>query len=201
MLQAAALYSAMRPEAVPPTQPLASFPASLGVWQLAEVGVVDQETQDILKADDLLDRSYVSPTGKAGLFIASFRSTRNGKTPHSPKNCLPGSGWSQVSSNDDFPIDVGGAEPIRVNRYIVEHGTTRGLVLYWYESRDRIVANEFKAKFWMMADAIKLNRTDTALVRVVVNIDPETQDGDRATALAIDFVKSFFGPLHQFLPS
>lgn len=201
LLQAAVLYSAMRPESIPPALPLSDFPASLGVWRLSEVGVVDQDTQDILKADDLLDRFYVGPNGGASLFVAAFRSTRNGKTPHSPKNCLPGSGWSQVSSDDSFPVNLGGGDSILVNRYIVEQGENRSVVLYWYQSRNRVVANEFKAKFWMMADAIKLNRTDTALVRVVVRIDPKTQDEQRATNSAMDFVKAFFGPLHQYLPA
>jgi EpsI family protein len=200
LLQAAVLYSSMRPEVVPPALPLSEFPTSLGSWQMTQSGVVDQETRDILQADDLLDRVYRSGHGAASLFVAAFRSTRNGKTPHSPKNCLPGSGWSQISSDDAFPVNLGGGPPVLINRYIVEHGGNRSVVLYWYQSRDRVVSNEFKAKFWVMADAIKLNRTDTALVRVVVNINPATQDEDLATNTAVDFVRSFFGPLHQYLP-
>ena len=79
-------------------------------------------------------------------------------------------------SSDDYSIDVGGARPIVVNRYVVQHGEDRSLSLYWYQSRDRVVASEYTAKFWVMADAIRLNRTDTALVRVmipIVNGDPD----------------------------
>ena len=101
-------------------------------------------------------------------------------------------------SSDDYPIDVGGAQPIVVNRYVVQHGEDRSLVLYWYQSRDRVVANEYNAKFWVMADAIRLNRTDTALVRVVVPIG--SGDLDQATSTGVNFVQSFFGPLRQVLP-
>jgi EpsI family protein len=199
IFQGALLYSSLRPEAVPPSRPLAEFPLALGPWQFAQEGVVDQETRDVLKADDLLDRVYVNSSGQAAsLFVAAFRSTRNGKTPHSPKNCLPGSGWTPLVS-DYLPVSVGAAEPITVNRYVVTNGDSRALVLYWYQSRNRVVANEFKAKFWMMADAIRLNRSDTALVRVVVNMTDSNPAP--ATASAVKFVQSMFPALRQFLPS
>jgi EpsI family protein len=200
LAQAAVLYSSVRPETIPDSRPLSGLPQTLGSWKFVGEGVVDDETRDILKADDLLLREYRdSSTGRAGtLFVAAFRTQRNGKAPHSPKNCLPGSGWTQLSSGD-YSIDVGGTQPIVVNRYVVQHGDDRSLVLYWYQSRDRVVASEYTAKFWVMADAIRLNRTDTALVRVVmpvINGDP-----DAATRAGAGFIESFFGVLRQFLPA
>ena len=135
---------------------------------------------------------------RARLFVAAFRSQRNGKSPHSPKNCLPGSGWTQLSS-DMYSDRRRQAQPIIVNRYVVQHGDERSLVLYWYQSRDRVVASEYTAKFWVMADAMRLNRTDTALVRVVVPI--ANGDVDTATREAATFVKGFFSPLRRILPA
>jgi EpsI family protein len=204
ILQAAILYSSVRPESkVPASRPLSEFPTVLGPWtQFGPDGVVDEETRTVLNADDLLDRNYVNSATRRGafFFVAAFRTQRNGKAPHSPKNCLPGSGWTQESADDKYPVDVGAAQPILVNRYLVAHGNDRSVVLYWYQSRDRVVANEFKAKFWVMADAIHLNRTDTALVKVVVSIG-DNQTAEDADRTAVDFVKAFFGPLHQFLPA
>jgi EpsI family protein len=201
ILQAALLYSSVRPETIPDSRPLSDFPVTLGGWQQdGPDGVVDEESRAVLNADDLLTRNYRDESGRqAGLYVAGFRTQRNGKAPHSPKNCLPGSGWTQVASDDQFPVDVGAAQPILVNRYIVAHGNNQSVVLYWYQSRDRVVANEFRAKFWVMADAVRLNRTDTALVRVVVPITDQNQAA--ATGSAVDFVKAFFGPLHQYLPA
>ena len=198
--QAAVLYSAIRPEAAINPKPLAQMPLQLGEWSFTQEGVVDQDTRDILKADDLLLREYQDGlTGARGtLFVAAFQSQRTGKTPHSPKNCLPGSGWTQLSS-DMYPIDVGRPQPIVVNRYVVQNGETRSLVLYWYQSRDRVVASEYNAKFWVMADAIRYNRTDTALVRVVMPI--EGGDEGAATNEAVSFVKQFFAPLRAILPA
>jgi EpsI family protein len=111
---------------------------------------------------------------------------------------MPGSGWTQLSS-EDYLIDVGLPQPITVNRYVIVHAEQRELVFYWYQSRDRVVANEFKAKFWVVADAMRLNRTDTALVRVIVDI--HNNDVDAATLTATDFVRSFFVPLRHYLPA
>ena len=200
LAQVALLYSSIRPETVPPGVPLANLPQDLGSWQLNQEGVIDDETKEALNADDLLNRFYVQPSTGAGanLFIAAFRSQRTGKAPHSPKNCLPGTGWTPLTSGE-YTLDAGAPAPITVNRYIVAHGDARSLVLYWYQSRDRVVASEYKAKFWVVVDAMRLNRTDTALVRVVVPIASGDQEG--ATQVAANFVKSFYGTLRHYLPS
>lgn len=197
--QAALLYSSIRPEAVPASLPLSQLPRAIGPWTLYQEGVVEPEIQDVLRADDLLTRTYINPGERAAatLFIAAFRSQRSGKTPHSPKNCLPGSGWTQVDARQ-IPIDVGAAQPIVVNRYEVQHEESRALAVYWYQSRDRVVANEFSAKFWVVADAIRLNRTDTALVRVTVPI--ANRDSAGAEQVAVDFVKTFYPTIREYLP-
>jgi len=207
VVQAALLYSAIRPEVIPPSRPLEGMPVTLGSWQLVQTGVIEQEILDVLKADDILNRVYCSSAspdcvksgeGAASLFVAGFRTQRTGKAPHSPKNCLPGSGWVPLSSGE-LAIDIGRPAPILVNRYLIAYGSQRDLVLYWYQSRDRVVANEYKAKFWVMADAIRLNRTDTALVRVIVPV--ANRDEGQAQAAASDFVKSFYSTLLDYLPS
>jgi EpsI family protein len=201
--QGAVLYSSIRPEAIPSARPLSEFPRAIGAWELHKEGVVEPEIQDVLRADDVLTRDYANRDAgideriQPNLFIAAFRSQRDGKTPHSPKNCLPGSGWTQVDARQ-IPIDVGMARPIVVNRYEVQRGEARSLVLYWYQSRDRVVANEFSAKFWVVADAIRLNRTDTALVRVVVPI--VNHDSEASERIAIDFTKAFYPTIREYLP-
>ena len=200
VIQTALLYSSIRSEFLPPSRPLSQVPHQLGPWNMVQESFLDKDTQDVLKADDTLNRSYkdASTGAEASLFVAAFQTQRNGKTPHSPKNCLPGAGWTQLSS-DNYPIEIGSAAPIVVNRYVIVHGEERELVLYWYQSRDRVVADEFKAKFWVVADAMRLNRTDTALVRVVVPI--VNNDEAKATQIGTDFVRSFFGTLRQYLPA
>jgi len=170
----------------------------LGQWSFAEEGFVDKETMDVLQADDTMIRTYVKGNAQANLFVAGFRSQRTGKAPHSPKNCLPGSGWTPLDDRE-ISVDVNRGQPIHVNRYIIAHGDYRSLVLYWYQSRDRAVAGEFKAKFWVMADALRYNRTDTALVRVIIPIIDRNETV--AEQQATDFVKSFYSTLLEYLPA
>jgi EpsI family protein len=198
VLQGALMYNAVRPESIPAARPLSQLPLTLGSWKLVQEGVVDADTQAVLKADDLLNRFYSTGSAGANLFVAAFRSQRNGKAPHSPKNCLPGSGWTPLNSSE-VAIDVGRGLPINVNRYVVAHGDERSLVLYWYQSRDRAIASEYTAKFWVVVDAMRLNRTDTALVRVVVPI--VNRDEEAASKSATDFVRSLYGTLREYLPA
>ena len=200
VIQAALFYASSRAENIPSMRPLHDFPRQLSGWMMVQEGYVDEETQAILKADDTLTRTYGSPKfqGIPSLFVAFFKTQRTGKAPHSPKNCLPGSGWER--EREDY-LDVtipGMAEPIQVNRYIVSKGEQKSLVLYWYQTQNRVVANEYKAKIMTVGDAIRYNRTDTALVRVVVPVM-----GNEAVAQqeAVDFVQSFFIPLRKYLPS
>jgi EpsI family protein len=200
IIQTALLYSSIRPEYIPTSRPLDQVPHQFNSWIMTQESQVDAETQEVLKADDTLNRVYrnVSTGADVSLFVASFRTQRNGKAPHSPKNCMPGAGWTQMSS-ESYPIDAGVGAPIVVNRYVIVHGQERELVLYWYQSRDRVVADEFRAKYWVVADAIRLNRTDTALVRVIVPIVNNNEDA--ATKIGRDFIRSFFTTLKQYLPT
>lgn len=198
LFQGLVLYSAVRDEVIPVSRPLAALPRDMGSWKFVQDGVVDAETQAVLRADDILNRTYVNGRTVANFFVAGFRSQRTGKAPHSPKNCLPGSGWLPLDDRI-VSVDVGRESPIEVNRYVIAHGEERSLVLYWYQSRDRAVASEYKAKFWVVADAMRYNRTDTALVRVVIPI--ENKNEAAAESAAKDLVKTFYSTLLGYLPA
>lgn len=202
LLEGVIFYTvAFRAENVPVVGPLSEFPTQLGGWRMVQDVKVEPEIQQILQADDLLNRAYVNPAGNAAgyLFIAYFKTQRSGQAPHSPKNCLPGSGWEPTESASML-IDVPGrGEPIQSNRYVVAHGEEKSVVLYWYQSHNRIIASEFAAKFWLVADSIKYHRSDSSLVRVVVPV--HNGDIDSATKAAVDFVQSMFPDLTRQLPA
>ncbi|MCS6951937.1 MAG: EpsI family protein [Bryobacterales bacterium] len=201
LAQAALFYGFSRTEQVPPSRPLSAFPQTLGNWHVQQEGVIEKEILDVLRADDVLSRIYTEPaSGRvASLFVAYFRSQRTGQAPHSPKNCLPGSGWVPTAS-EIIPISLPGqADPIRVNRYVVARGLEKSVVIYWYQSRHQVVASEYEAKVRLVLDAIRYNRTDTALVRVVAPV--VNGDEAHATEAAINFVQALFPVLRDYLPS
>ena len=195
-VQTVLFYSASHGENTPLPLPLSTFPQQVDSWKLVQEGVVDEDTMAILKADDTLTRVYASPEGAASLFIAYFKTQRTGQSPHSPKNCLPGSGF-QPSESGRMDIPVAGG-PINVNRYVVSRGEDESVVLYWYQSQGRVIADEFAAKFYLIADSIRKHRSDTSLVRVVVPVVRANRD--EATKVAVDFVQASFPVLSTWLP-
>ena len=201
LAQASLFYGFSRRENVPAHRPLEMFSVDAPDWSLVQNVPIDQDTLDVLKADDLLSRIYQNThTGEtATLFVAYFETQRTGKAPHSPKNCLPGSGWAPSQAGTvNIPV-TGESAPIRVNKYVVSRGQNQSIVLYWYQSHNRVIASEYSAKIYTVADSIRYNRSDTALVRVVVNV--ADGDTDRATRTAESFVRAFFDPLKQYLPA
>ena len=182
------------------TIPLVDMPSVIGNWTKVQDGVIDQETLDVLKSDDVINREYARSNGgdHALLFVAMFRSQRNGKTPHSPKNCLPGSGWIQETTGT-IHIDVAGeATPIEANRYIVAKGDSKAVVIYWYQSRDRSVASEYWAKYYVMLDAIRYNRSDTSIIKVTTGVGPD--GAQQAEDVGVDLIRSSHAVLLKYLP-
>lgn len=198
VVQTALFYSASHGENTPLPAPLSAFPTKLGSWSMVKDGVIDQETRDVLKADDLMSRFYGSENGAAELFVAYFRTQREGQSPHSPKNCLPGSGWQTVPSETgrvDVPVPDGS---IHINQYVVTKGQDESVVYYWYQQQGRVIADEFAAKFYLVADSIRRHRSDAALVRVVVGA--RDNDTTRAEEIGREFIRVAFPTVKSFLP-
>lgn len=197
--QALAVYWAAGSEHPPAAPDLSSFPAEVNGWKQIREDPIAADVQAELRADRIVSRSYVlPPTGSvANLFIAWFQSQRAGASqPHSPKVCLPGAGWTPEITGE-MTLDTK-AGPIAVNRYIVAKGRERSVVLYWYQTPRRVVAGELAAKLWLMSDALRDKRTDTALVRVVLWSTPGHDD--QAAAAAAGFASSLYPVLRDRLP-
>ena len=183
----------------PPAPPaLAQFPRTFAGWTKTAEEPIDPAVAATLRADRLLSRTYANVGGQsAGLLVAWFQSQRAGASqPHSPKVCLPASGWTPESSGE-LPLSTA-AGNIGIVRYVVSDGVDRAVVLYWYQSARRAVAGEWASKFWLVADAVRDHRSDTALVRIVVMSRP---GGDGlATATGVDFARAAYPILRQRLP-
>jgi EpsI family protein len=197
--QGSLFYGLSRPEPVALSKSLRGFPLNFGPWRMIRESVLDPEIEDALRADDYLTRDYARPPAEiANLFVAFFKSQRAGQTPHSPKNCLPGSGWVWTVSDTISLTVPARSAPIEVNRYIVSKGEDKALVLYWYQSRDRVVASEYQAAAFVAWDALRYNRTETALVRIVVPVSGGHDDV--ATRTGIEFIQAIFATLRSFFP-
>ena len=184
---------------IPVSEPLSQLPQAIAGWTGSDVRI-DQETLDVLGAGNFLSRVYTQDgePQPMGLFIGYFPTQRTGVTIHSPKNCLPGAGWFFESSRYVDLKDANG-KPHRVGEYIIGNGEIRQFVIYWYQAHGRSVANEYLAKIYMVTDAMRLNRTDGALVRVITPIDPR-EDTSAAKARDEAFTAQLAPMLPRFIP-
>lgn len=201
---AALVATASRTEAVPARESLKQFPMMLGEWRGRDEPEFSADILALLGVDDYVNRVYQSAEGGVGLYIGFYGSQRQGDTIHSPMNCLPGAGWEPISRTYlQIPVGSGqDPEQISVNRYVIEKGLDRHVVLYWYQSHGRVIANEYRSKVMMVFDAVRLNRTDAALVRIISpRIGPGPDAEDAASKLAVEFVKRLFPLLEKYLPS
>jgi len=179
-------------------QPLKTLPEELGGWRMAAESQITAEEQDVLRADDTLNRVYVDQaTGvPASLFIAFFKTQKTGVAPHSPKVCLPGSGWEPTDSGILRIAVPGVAEPIEVNRSTIVNGDRKSIVLYWYQTHDRVIADEYRAKLNTILDSMRFRRSDTSIVRIIVAENP----GADAEAEARRMAQQSFGAIRTLLP-
>lgn len=176
LFQAGGAYLSLREETAPALIPLRDLPVELGAWRAKGDVELDVESLRVLKPDDYLIRDYQSPEGiVANLYAAYYRSQKTDRAPHSPQNCLPGNGWvTMLRDTAVIPNRNGGA--LEVNRFVVERGENRSVVLYWYETPSRPVWSEFMGRFQLMLDSLRYNRSDTALIRIVLPIDSKNDE-------------------------
>ena len=193
---------AMRPEVVPLREPLSQVPLALGAWRGQDHAPFADNIVAVLGVDEYVSRVYRTSAGDvASLYVGYYESQRQGDTIHSPMNCLPGAGWQPIETGTETVAVPGNSPPITVNRVVIQKGLDRQVALYWYQSHGRVVANEYKSKALMVYDAVRLNRSDAALVRVISPVAASDEGTAEATRRAVDFVTSLWPSLERHLPS
>jgi EpsI family protein len=167
----ALLVSGVREQyVVQPAQPLGSIPATMRDLPSRDL-VVDKEEQRIAGMSQYVLRSYgKDSTGAFTVYVGYYDRQVQGKTIHSPKNCLPGAGW-EILTSTRVPLPgskMGGT----TNRVLLANKNTRALVYYWYQGRGRQESSEYRVKWDLLRDAALYGRTEEALVRIVVPVAP-----------------------------
>jgi EpsI family protein len=192
---------------VPPHKPLWQLSQSIEGWTSQDIPL-DPEVLHTLGDGRFLNRVYLEPSsagtpdapaGPVGLFIGYFPTQRTGQAIHSPQNCLPGAGWTFLSAH---PIRLKGdnGKSYDVGEYLITDGTIKQEVLYWYRAHGRSISSEYRAKFYMIADALRYNRTDGALIRVITPLLPgESQQ--QAHNRAVKFTADLAPMLPAYIPN
>lgn len=173
-------------------QPLEQFPAKLGDWEMRSSAKLDESVLEKLIPTAYVDRQYRKGSAVVELFVAYYATQRAGESMHSPKNCLPGAGWEIWDYGDDH-IPADGTD-FAVNKFFIQNGPARGVVLYWYQTRDRIVADEYRAKTLFIWDKMTKGHTGGSIVRITATDAPGALANEEEFArLAIPAMQKILG--------
>ena len=187
-------YSEVRPQTRPH---LSSLPVQSGNWQ-GERTHFDETTYEVLKADESLLTFFRSPQGQVWLFVAYFESQKYGSQIHSPKNCLPGSGW-KILKKEKVKTNLASlkGKKLEMNRLVISDGTSQQLMLYWFVTRSGIITNEFALKLDLVFNSLKRKPTDAAFVRISLPFEQGREE--EAWEVAADFMSNFVPQIDQAL--
>jgi EpsI family protein len=188
-----------KPDVSLPRKSLAEFPRTLGDWTLVSDQEMGKQSLEILKVDDYFMRNYRNSRGETiGLYIGYFGLQDVRKGIHSPRQCLPGSGWVPVNTTV-YQMTLTGHNPetASVNKFLMGKGLERQLYLFWYHGRGRIYASEYWNKIYLIWDGLTRNRTDGALVRVNNAVIGSAEDALKTQS---DFIQLFLPLLKEYIP-
>jgi EpsI family protein len=182
---------------MPLREPLAAaVPAEIEGFASRDIEISEEE-QRVAGMSTYVMRVYEAGAVPAfSVYVGYYDSQMQGKTIHSPKNCLPGAGWDALGATTTRVATASG--DVTVNQYVIQRGTERALVLYWYQGRGRVESDEYAVKWHLLRDAALHRRSDEALVRVVV---PITRDEPQALAVATSVASQLMPAVDRALPT
>ncbi len=185
---------------IPPLRSISEFPAQLGSFsQNGEDQTFSEKVMASLGVDHYIMREYRDQDGyPLWLYIGYYESQIEGQIIHSPKHCMPGSGWNTIESKEVSLAVVDSKYPkVKINEMVLQKGLEKQLAFYWYHSRGRVVANEYMDRFYMIFDSLLKKRSDGALVRITGSGNDLLQDEDKQRQFAASILKN----IDQYLPS
>jgi exosortase D (VPLPA-CTERM-specific) len=187
-----------RSELQAPREAFVDFPMQLRGWngQRAAMGEVYLNQ---LKLSDYLFANYQRPAdAPVNVWVAYYDSQRKGDSTHSPASCLPGGGWD-FQTFGRYEIGIPGGR-LAVNRAVIVHGDERELMYYWFPQRGRDITNDYLLKWYLLWDAITRDRTDGALVRLLIPLPRGASVADADKQLS-NFARAFVPALPRYVPN
>jgi exosortase D (VPLPA-CTERM-specific) len=187
-----------RGEEIVQRAPLREIPAQLGGWTQKGSDVrFSEQTESVLRTSDYVMREYIDSQGRfANLYVGYYASQRTGATYHSPQNCLPGAGW-EMKQPELVEITIPSGKNFTANRYIIENGNTKAVMIYWYQGRGRAVASEYSDKIYTVLDSVLRRRSDGAMIRVMSSVGSSETE---ALQTALDLSSQTAEILSRFVP-
>jgi len=197
LLIAAALFIYLHADvAVPVKQPFSTFPVQVSSWRMTSQTEFSADVLGVLKPSDYIYRQYKNDAGAtASLYIGYHGGGKDSGGIHSPKHCLPGSGWFEVSTKRQS-LDVAGTK-LNLVQAVYQKGDSRELFIYWFQVRDTTMNEEYSLKMSEIINSLLYQRRDSAFIRISV---PFENDRQAALTTGEGFVRDFVPVIRGFLP-
>lgn len=158
-----------------------------------------EQSYEILQADTSTLRLYERADGKQlWLFVGYFGSQKYGSQIHSPRNCLPGSGW-KIQTHLTYQMTLANGPSREVNRLIISRNQQRSLMFYWFETRGGAISNEYGLKWDLVKNSLMFRPTDAAIVRLNIPLGDD-DDIDMVSKRAIAWLDQFGPTIDKALP-
>jgi len=187
-----------RVDAAVPRAPLATLPMSLEGWHGVDVGLPPPALQK-LGVSEYVMRRFEKGKEAVWVYVGYYAKQQEGMLPHSPRHCYPGNGFAPIAHRVvPIPVRAPGHADIRPNLYVFAKGSDREVVIYWYQSRGRVVASEYLDRLYLIRDAILRGRADGALIRVSTGATAETEP--EAVRRLVQFVSIFYPHIPRVVP-
>jgi exosortase D (VPLPA-CTERM-specific) len=196
----AGYFVSTRHEIYPDRNLFAAFPGTIGEWH-GRLSSLDTQTEQFLGLTDYILSDYANAAGRAvNLYVAYYASQRSGISPHSPSVCIPGNGWQMTDLQRMHYTSSDAKVSLPFNRVVIERGSSKELVYYWFDERGMKIANEYVSKLYLLRDALFKNRTDGALVRLTTPVYPGERESDADKRLQ-GFTRIVVPALASYLPA
>lgn len=182
---------------VPLNKSFGEFPPAHNGWRMVGQSSLSEGVIKVLKPSDYLSRRYMAPDGvTVDIYLSYFDGGPASGTIHSPKNCLPGGGWFEISS-DRLTMDLAG-ETVNLVRAVYALGESRELIYYWFDMRGHTMSDEYSLKLAEIAGSMFQRRRDRSFIRISV----QAKENVEAAQDRIEkFLQDFYPVIREFLPS
>ena len=185
-------------ERITPNKPFSEFPLEIDQWK-GNKGELDRKVYNILGVEDYILANYRKNSGETvNLYVGFYQSQKEGDIIHSPKNCMPGAGWKIMDTSIETVEMADTEKKIKTIKLLLQKGEEKQVVLYWFQSRGRIISSEYMQKIWLVIDSVTKQRTDGSFVRL---ISPVTVDEGETIKVLKEFINKIYPFLNEYIPS
>lgn len=172
-------------------RPLRQISSAMAGWTSLRDLRLDDRTVRVLGATEYLSRLYAKDGDQLDFFVAYYAQQRAGESIHSPKHCLPGAGWEIWRHGaEEFTID---GSQYRINNYGIQNSGQRRVMLYWYQSPERVLASEYLGKLMLARDTLMTGRTAGSMVRIIL------PDKENAVLQGVSFAREAIPEMQRCL--